>query len=271
MGFLQTKILTTRIPGRKPFLNATFLEQVIGMKTRYAIVAVVVSVLAFSSPYRTNAAEISIQPVIGGFFDTAFDPIPPVPSGYYPGGPVIVQVNVMMRVVSLAPGEDGFGQATFDFDWSSAFPSNGIEPSPFLPVWNPENYPIDTNGAAPGGNQPLFFQNEDLGPQDLKAIYVAMGPGAFTHPDDPRRNIGEPGSTFPVPLSLGSVFFEWNGQSQALITLSNVTASAKLTDGQIIDAAVRRVRPVRLGYIPEPTSFALLAGCLAPLALRRRT
>jgi hypothetical protein len=184
-----------------------------------------------------HAAVISVQPTVGGFFTTAFDPIPPQPFYNFP---VVVQIDVSMEVLSLAPA-----------------------PHPN----------VDSNGPAPGGVVPLFPTNGDIGldVQDYQGILVQMATGAFTNSLDPRRNVGEPGSPLGVPILLGSGYFEWNGQPFGSITLNPLEVAVKRNDGVFVAAVAAPVQPVQLGGLcPEPSSVVMLGGMLAGLGLRRQ-
>jgi hypothetical protein len=174
-----------------------------------ASVLAVVSMTASSG----QAAVISVQPVLVAFYDLAFNPITAIPAGTNPNVPVVLQVDVMMQVQSLSPGEDSFGRAEFGFQFGNGnYPQGVIFPEPDL-GWTPNNPTVDSNSPFPGGIVPLFAQNDDLGvlTVDLQDITVAMAGGAFTNAADPRRNVGETGSFLGSPFRLGSAFLRWDG------------------------------------------------------------
>lgn len=216
----------------------------------------------------TQAAVIEVKPVVAGYFDSDFNPIPDGHSA----SPVVVQVDVMMQVLSLAPGEDSFGTAAFSFDLYSY--DSTLVPDPDAGGWAPNSPVVDSNGALPGGLVPIFATNGDLGvdSQDLQGILVQMATGAFTNAVDPRRNVGEPGSPLGVPILLGSAFLEWSNNScyGVGITLNPLNVSVKLTNGAFVPA-VGVTSSVRMGVIcPEPSSAVLLGSCLVGVVLRRR-
>lgn len=226
---------------------------------------------------NVQAAVISVQPTVAGYFDSAFNPIPaPVGS---PGSPVVVQLDVYMEVLSLLPGEDSFGTAAFSFRVDSDCPELGGVCVADVDAggWAANQLGnTDTNGASPGGVLPVIAGNADLGTdsQDLQGILVQMATGAFTNAVDQRRRLGEAGSSsaFPVPLLLGSAFMEWNGLGQVKIGLSPIQVSAKLTNGQFVTALAPESAIITLGQcIPEPSSLVLLGSCFAGLAFRRRS
>jgi hypothetical protein len=239
---------------------------------RHTLTAILLAITAIlTSNKLSHAAVISVQPVVGGFFTTSFDPIPPQP--FY-NDPVVVQVDVFMEVLSLAPGEDSFGLAAFSFEVFDGPCNCEIKPSVDAGGWYPNPLPlVDTNGPPPGGLAPLFATNADLGAnsQDYQGILVQMATGAFTNPNDPRRNVGEPGSPLGVPILLGSGFFEWNGRPGGYITLNPVEVAAKRTDGSFVIAQAAPVQSLQLGGLcPEPSSVVMLGGMLAVASLRRR-
>jgi hypothetical protein len=236
------------------------------MKKLISILSLVVACVATNS----HAAIINVQPVEGGFYDLAFNPIPRPSNSFEPH---IIQVDVYMDIVSLGPGEDSFGTAAFSFQTSS--PIGTIIPSPGI-GWNAN--PLgntDINGPAPGGVVPVIATNADLGSdsQDLQGILVQMATGAFTNAADQRRNIGEAGSPFGYPVLLGSAFLEWSGGAVPFyfITLDPVQVSVKRTDGTFV-AATATTPNVIVGPWddPEPSSVVLATMGFVSMLLRRR-
>lgn len=222
---------------------------------------------------HVQAAVISVQPVVAGFFDTNFNPIPPIPriaSG--PVFPVVIQVDVMMAVLSLDPGEDSFGTAAFSFKFITPLGISQIMPDPDAGGWAANFINVDSNGAAPGGVVPLFATNGDLGVDnmDLQGILVQMATGAFTNVADPRRKVGEAGGPESTPIRLGTAFLEWNGQRDVGITLNPVEVSVKLAgSGQFVMADA--IKPATIWFIqPEPSSAVLMGCCLMGMVFRRR-
>jgi hypothetical protein len=85
------------------------------LKTTVARLATLIFVTISSA--ICHAAVISVQPVLSAYYDLNYVPLPPIFPGDYPPGPVIAQIDVMVEVLSLDPGEDGFGFAGFNFDF----------------------------------------------------------------------------------------------------------------------------------------------------------
>jgi hypothetical protein len=237
--------------------------------------------------FPAKAAVVSVQPVVGGYFDTAFNPIPaPMPIGMgtaNTGVPTVVQIDIYMSVLELAPGEDSFGTAAFSIQ-HQGFPGflGAIEPNVSAGGYNAYLYPlVDINGPVPpGANTPLFAQNADLGvsPTDLIGILIQMATGAFTNALDPRRNVGEPtGITLPSgdslagPMLLGSAYLTWNGLGMVQISLDPVQVSAKTTGGLFVAGQATPSAQIFIGFnVPEPSALAILSPVLAGIFLRRR-
>jgi hypothetical protein len=211
-------------------------------------IAIVIAIMAVMAN-NALAAVISVQPVVAGYFDLAFNPIAPIPAGTNPNHPVVLQVDVMMQVQSLSPGEDSFGFANFGFQFGSGEdPQGEIVPEPG-DGWNANNPTVDSNGALPGGTVPLFALNADFGfhPTDLQDITVSMASGAFTNAADPRRNVGETGSSLGSPIRLGSAFLRWDGLGLVTVRLTSLEVRAKLTDGSFVSATAANSSTISLG------------------------
>jgi hypothetical protein len=245
---------------------------------RHTLTAILLAITAIlTSNKLSHAAVISVLPRLGAVYTTAFDPLPlPPNNGFHVPNysfPVVVQIDVYMEVESLAVGEDGFGTAAFSFGFFDGPCRCDIELSEDAGGWAAYPHPnVDFNGSAPGGIVPLFATNADLGAssQDYVGILVQMATGAFTNPNDPRRNVGEPGSPLGSPIQLGSGFFEWNGRGLGRITLGPVEVSVKRPDGIFTIALAGPTGFVDLGFCPEPSSVVMLGGMLAIAGLRRR-
>lgn len=222
----------------------------------------------------TQAANIQVQPNFIGYLDpVTFAPVVSPTAGV----PVVAQVDVFMNVVSLAAGEDSFGTAAFTVTHSGIGGAT-IIPSATAGGWAANPIPnVDSNGAAPGGLVPLFATNADLGAdsQDYVGVLVQMATGAFTNAADPRRNVGEAGSSLGSPILLGSAFFLWNATGTATISLNPLEVSAKDTAGLYIAGTSPQVVPVVLTLggeptIPEPSTMVMAGLSLIGLAFRRR-
>jgi hypothetical protein len=236
--------------------------------------------IALCAAAGSHAAVISVQPVIAAFYDTSFSPVPapaPLPGGgtANPGVATVVQVDVFIEVLSLAPGEDSFGTAAFSFEMGPTIPGTStIVPDVDAGGWAPYPFaPVDTNGAAPGGVVSPLGNNGDHGADnlDLKGILVQMATGAFTHPDDPRRKFAEPDGIWGAPVLVGSGFVEWDGLGEVEITLTPIEVSAKLTNGAFVLGQAPPSAILRLGNnVPEPSSLLLLAVGAFGVTNRRR-
>lgn len=243
----------------------------------------VVAVICFGMAFRaTQAAVISIQPVISGILNPiTFDPVPGAtfsPKQYGGVGEVVVQINFTLTVESLAANEDSFGHAAFSMIVSSpngnASPTLAYDSRPFPGVVGPPPFP---------GFIPIFAQNADLGmsAEDYIGILLQMSTGAFTNPNDPRRNVGEStgitlptGEHFGPGMWFGRGYVLWDGLGVGQITLTGSLpgtgpqVSAKDTSGLFIPGTSVAVIPILLG-IPEPASLALASLGLAYLVFRR--
>jgi hypothetical protein len=250
--------------------------------TRQLKVMLAIALVGLSAT-AAQAAVISVQPQIAGYFNTDFSPAPfptPLPGGgtTNPGIPQVVQIDVYMQVEQLLPGEDSFGTAAFSVQ---ALPNIGPnahgEAHPDIDAGGWAANPLgntDSNGAAPGGVVPVIATNADLGAdsQDYVGILVQMATGAFTNAADQRRNVGEPGSAFGFPLLLGSAFYEWNGVGQVHFSLFPIEVSAKLASGgTFVQGVAPPSNVLTVGTdVPEPSSLVLLGSCFAGMILRRR-
>jgi hypothetical protein len=249
----------------------------INMKKFFALLAV--AVIVVSAP-AAQAAVINVQPRIVGILDAAT--FAPVPGAVFTDKqyvkeasvttPVVAQVDIYMNVESLGAGEDSFGTAAFTVTYNGVTGATVI-PDPEAGGYAANPIPnVDSNGAAPGGLVPLFATNADLGAdsQDYIGILVQMATGAFTNAADPRRSVGEAGSSLGSPILLGSAFFEWNGLGIANLTLNPVEVSAKDTTGLYVQGTASPVIGVTLIGVPEPGTMAMAGLSVLGLAFRRR-
>jgi hypothetical protein len=225
----------------------------------------------FSS--EASAAEISIQPVVAAFYDPiTFVPHPAIPLGTNPGHPVVVQVDVTMQVLSLAPGEDSFGLAGFSFDLSGNSPGE-LVPDPDVGGWSGNFLPLEPHPQLPGIASAFALNtDEGISDMDLKNILVQMVTVALADAEDPRRNIGETGSKWGSPVVVGSAYLKWSGVGEVRFTLDSVQVAAKLTNGQFVPGTAASVATITLGSdVPEPSSMVMMAGMLVGVGLRRRS
>jgi hypothetical protein len=239
-------------------------------KTMFARLCALILITISSA--ACHAAVISVQPVIAGFFDPiTFVPLPPIALDTNPGFSVVVQVDVMMEVISLAPDEDRFGTAAFRFDLSSSG-SSQIVKDPDAGGWAQNPQQVDINGPAPGGILPILQPPVPPlipPPLDPDAILVANAATGFIA-GDPRRDLGEAGSSLGVPFLLGSAFLEWDGLGEVHIKLDPIFVSAVNTGGIFVLGQAVPSNVLVLGTIPEPSAVVMLGGMLAVAGLRRR-
>jgi hypothetical protein len=215
------------------------------MRREILIIACLVAVFAAQSAHAISLT-VSAQKV--AVFDEVFNPLP---MGTFYGFPVIYQYDFSFTIHSLSPGEDGFGSLSFDVRLINLTDPYG---------WQSNSQTIDSNGTAPGGIMPIYATNADLGfsTTDNRGILIQMASGAFTNPNDPRRNIGEPGG---IPGYFGSLFLRQSGNAWTEVQIRNVQYYAKSTTGQLIGP---------FGDVPEPSSLVLGGLSLIGLAFRRR-
>jgi hypothetical protein len=219
----------------------------------------VIAIAATAMP--THAAVINVTLQIEGYYDPDdFSPLPPIPPCCDPVG---VHVGVYMAVKSLGPGEDSFGSANFSIR-PTGFYASRLTPDLDAGGYAANPIPnVDSNGpSTPGGLVPLFPTNADLGvdSQDYVDILVKMADGAFTNSADPRRTVGEAGSSLGSPILLGDAFFEWDPLGLfPEFALQGLVVTAKTTAGQFVPAKT-----------PEPGTLAMAGLSVLGLAFRRR-
>jgi hypothetical protein len=241
-------------------------EDVLMTRSLKGLLAVALIVTAATN---AQAGVFSVTPVVSGAFDSAFNPIPNppgVPSVLGQpvvgnGVPTVYQVDFYLKVESLAPGEDSFGLAGFNIELLP-----GLVDAADI-GWTPNNPPVDTNGALPGGTgNNMFGTNTDSGPSgtDEQGMLVQMATGAFTSAQDPRRSVGE-----ADPFLIGTLYVEWDGTTTSALAVGGAQAAAKLANGSFVPGAALG-GSVAFVYVPEPSSVALAGLSLIGLAFRRR-
>lgn len=244
------------------------------MRNASAILLVVFAVLF---PCSSQGAFFRLDPVVTAAYDLAFNPIPNPPG--VPGTmvmpmyrPAIYQVDFYLSVLSLAAGEDSFGNVGFNI-CLACYP--GVELTDADNIgWQANNPIVDTNGALPGGLQDMFGFNGDFGPSssDEQGILVSMAPGRFTNFVDPRRNVGERN-----PQLIGSLFVKWNAAGGAVLRPINAQFSVKLNDGTFVSGQQGSTGYILFGVLdlpefmcPEPATLSLVTLGLMGLSLRRQ-
>jgi hypothetical protein len=239
------------------------------MKKFFALLSVVACLVAA----QAQAGNFTITPTVVAVYDSAFTLIDPAPAGtlgtnvtIQPAGPLTYEVQFLMTLDSLAAGEDGFGLIGFNIDLGAGLSDSGDA------GWTPNNPPVDTNGPTPGGTgNNMFGTNTDSGPSgtDEQGMLVQMATGQFTNAVDPRRAVGEAGSTFPVPFNLGTMFILWDNVTNATLSIGGAQFAVKMTDGSFVGNQAGTTGTVTFG-VPEPTSIAMVGLSMVGLAFRRR-
>lgn len=229
-------------------------------------VSAAVAIAAATICAVSNAATMTVDQRVEAAYAPDFTPLPSVPDlGNYVGGPIVIQVDYHMVTENIGPGERGFGNVGYSI-------AMGPGVSDAAGGYQPNTESVDTNGALPGGIQPLYFANADAGSNtsDLQGIFATVASGLSSpHAADPRVKIGQPGGK----SLLGSVFYLWDGTTTSAITVPTVLVSTLLTNGQFGPGVAGLTEPILLvPAIPEPASLAL--GGIAAIGLlfsRRRS
>ena len=219
------------------------------------IIGVLVCGLALSMAARASAATFELEPVVSAAFDQTFNPIP---VEFHVGVPAIYQVDFHVHTTNVAADEWGFGRVVFSIDL--------VGLTDVLGGFQRLNPMIDWNGAAPGGNIPLFSTPLIPLPGDgLTGIIVEIsGPPADAN--DPRAKVGQPGGVSVI----GSVFGEWDGANTTLLVIEDTSFAAAKMDGMFGPFVAVPDNP--LNIIPEPaTGFLAALGMIALAAWRART
>jgi hypothetical protein len=222
------------------------------MKKFSALIAAVV--VCFAA--QAHALTVTVTPTVTKAFDLAFADIPLPDINTFPGFAAIYQVDLMMSATNLQAGEAGFANAGFSVTLDNLTDAAG--------GWQPNTTQVDTNGAAPGGLQPLFATNVDGGtPGDLQGILSSIA-GGVTNAIDPRRTVGQ-----TSPALLGSVFVQWDGVTPANFSTAGLLFSANSTTGTFLAEQQGTVESVAFG-VPEPSTIVMAGLSMLGLAFRRR-
>jgi hypothetical protein len=157
----------------------------------------------FVASHAVQAASLTITPTFAGAFNAAFEPI----AGWdpaAPSGPAVVQVDFMVTY----DGTNPMGGVVFNVT-----PTN-LGKNALLGDWQSNNPTVDSNGGLPGGNQPLYTDNGDLGdPTDFVGITTTIATNLLNSNQnvDPRLQIGRDPTpdTEPRVNLLGSLYLDY--------------------------------------------------------------
>jgi hypothetical protein len=236
---------------------------------------IMAAVAGLSLATAANAATITVTPVVThAFTPVTFVEVPVPPDNALP---LVYQIDFLLTVDGINAGanEVGLGNLAFDVNFSSPALNTSSAPG-----YNPVNPTVDINGGAPGGLNPLFTQNGDLGaPGDLKFITLGVASAVFTA-QDPRGTVGQDVATDGLdrPFNFGNIFVDYTGAGQQTLSLASQGLSLHYTNGQNQEVTGQPGQTLSLGSvqfgavgtIPEPTSLALLSLGALGIARRRR-
>ena len=219
-----------------------------------------ISLVTFFATANARAIVVDLIPQMVAAYDTAFTPIALPTSPNCCVGETILQFDFSILASDLQSNEAGFGWIAFDIDLS------GAVVDAYNIGWNPDNFVIDSNGAAPGGMLPLWSINEDTGtPNDEIGILVAVASN-ITNPSDPRYSVAV-GS----PRYIGSMFVHFNGGDDVM-RIENIRYQARSTSGGYLPSSINgNDLEIYIGAAcPEPSTLITCSMILSGLAFRRR-
>jgi len=199
--------------------------------------------------------------------------------GYY-----ILQIDFLLNITDLQPGQVGFGNAAVNIDLFG-----GVRQWRELPWWIPDAKKFDTNGAQIGGVVPKWAGNQDAGQDttDLQNILIETAPRSFGPEGvDPRRTLAVPPYHNDLSYGLGSNYDDGEYFGSILIEFDSLAGntggvSAYVTQGSTYDADLMlsaagvtggAAQSVSFSIVPEPMSVALVSiALLGFIALRPPT
>jgi hypothetical protein len=226
----------------------------------------VFALISSASNSLTNAADYTIVPkVSAAFTPVTFTPVPLPNINSQVGTPLVYQVDFYINASGFNAGADqrGFGGIVLDINRTAGLGNTSI------PGWQPNGAVVDTNGATPGGNAPLWEDNADFGPLDLQDIVANISIIPSPNVADPRPHVGEPPS-LAVNNLIGSVYIDWNGLGiQTLTATPEQPSFARISNGQFQNdtGATLHNGVVVFGLIPEPSTITLIGLALPALGI----
>jgi hypothetical protein len=225
-----------------------------------------------------SAALVRIWPKLVAVFGPDFERVdgPLVPSAT----PYIAQIDILMTIDDLQPGQIGFGNAAFDIELRG-----NVSQSSLAPGWMPDTSTLDLGSW--GEFIAKWPDNGDFGQsgQDLRAIIIGISPRQFSDdrfPDrnDPRRSLGI--APFNNPMDhfhtdgeyAGSLYVDFLADKSGAfgdIELIPRGSSYYDTDGLLSTTNMTtHGEALVLRAVPEPTSAALASVAIAVFALLLR-
>lgn len=245
--------------------------------------------LFLSTTVPTQAAVVRVFPKLAAVMNADFSPVDPsLVLSNDPYAPVLapraekylVQIDVLMTIEDLQPGQIGFGNTAFDAEWTSQLSNNQDAPG-----WAVSPVTVDSNGPLPGGIVPKWADNCDCGAfgADLKGIIIGTAPKSFStatgENTDPRRTLGiAPYHNVPPEPPhtdgefAGMMMFDVDGMNPTgSLTLVSLGASTYDADGNLSTDNNTGVGGTLTFGVPEPsTALTLCVGAVAVLLCSRR-
>jgi hypothetical protein len=183
------------------------------------------------------------------------------------GDPALLQIEFEVSFGGFTPPAAGYSSGEF------AISLDGLS-NTTAPGWMSYTSPIvDTNGAIPGGMQPLFGEIREFGLGNLQNIVVSVAlAGLSTDPAvDPRFNAAQ-----DAPVAIGSAYLDFPGGAgtvtaafkQVFYLGPHATQAGRYIHVKDLNPTLV-VSSLRIG-VPEPTSAAAAVIGLLAVGWRSR-